>query len=199
MNWNWQPASWQQSSWLQTIGNDSLLIYDDTIETGGTQSPDSGKHPGHDNSTPKSRIDATKPVPSTLNSSHSKMGTSRPGRVPWNNVDYLTKNRLKSWYGRMKITKGDEHDMQIWGDIQYKIDKGETNGYVVCKKNELKIHYKICNRLQGWENHYCTVLHIHLSTRHGQKVDWTTVPACYRCYTRNRLSRRRKADAKSKK
>jgi hypothetical protein len=100
----------------------------------------------------------------------------------------------------MEITEGDEHDMQIWGDIQYMIGKGETSGHVVCKKNKLKIHHRICNRSKGWKNHYCTALHIHLSTRHDQEVNWDTVAKCYRCQVRNNMSkiRRRIRDAKRK-
>lgn len=200
MNWNWQPASWQQSSWLQTVGNDSLLTYDDTVEIGGTQAPGSIIHPRHDGKTPQSRIVATTPVQAISDASQSNMTTSRPCRDLWKDVDTRTKQRLKTCYKEMEITEGDEHDMQIWGDIQYMIGKGETSGHVVCKKNELKIHYRICNRSKSWENHYCTALHIHLSTRHDQEVNWDTVAKCYRCQVRNNMSkiRRRKRDAKRK-
>jgi hypothetical protein len=97
MNWNWQPASWQQSSWLQTVGNDSLLIYDDTVEIGGTQAPGSIIHPRHDGETPQSRIVATTPVQAISDASQSNMTTSRPCRTLWEDVDTRTKKRLKTW------------------------------------------------------------------------------------------------------
>jgi hypothetical protein len=201
---HWQPTSWQQPSlqqqlsWLQTVGDKSLVVYNDTVGTGRTQSLDLRSHPRHDDEIPQSRIVATTPVPAISDASQSNMVTSRPCRALWKDVDTRTKKRLKAWYKEMEITEGDEHDKQIWGDIQYMIGKGETSGHVVCKKNKLKIHYRICNRSKRWKNHYCTALHIHLSTRHDQKVDWATVAACYRCQIRNNMSklRRKERDAK---
>lgn len=203
---HWQPTSWQQASlqqqwsWLQTVGDKSLVVYNDTVGTGRTQSLDSRNHPRHDDETPQSRIVATTPVPAISDASQSNMVTSRPCRDLWKDVDTRTKQRLKTWYKEMEITKGDEHPTQIWGDIQDMIGKGETSGHVVCKKNELKIHYRICNRSQRRKNRYCTALHIHLSTRHDQEVNWATVAKCYRCQIRNNMSkiRRRERDAKRK-
>ncbi|KAH8080117.1 hypothetical protein HD553DRAFT_362096 [Filobasidium floriforme] len=204
---HWQPTSWQQASlqqqlsWLQTVGDQSLVVYNDTVEAGRTQSSDSRSHPLHDDEIPQSRIVPSTPVPAISDPSQSNMVTSRPCRALWKDVDTRTKKRLKTWYKEMEITEGDEHDMQIWGDIQCVIGKGETSGHVVCKKNELKIHYRRCNRSKGWKNHYCTAIHIHLSTRHDQEVNWDTVAKCYRCQVRNNMSkiRRRIRDAKRRK
>jgi hypothetical protein len=203
---HWQPTSWQQASlqqqlsWLQTVGDKSLVVYNDTVEAGRTQSSDSRSHPQHDDEIPQSRIVASTPVPAISDPFQSNMVTSRPCCDLWKDVDTRTKQRLKTWYKEMEITKGDEHPTQIWGDIQDMIGKGETSGHVVCKKNELKIHYRICNRSQRRKNRYCTALHIHLSTRHDQEVNWATVAKCYRCQIRNNMSkiRRRERDAKRK-
>jgi hypothetical protein len=97
---HWQPTSWQQPSlqqqlsWLQTVVDTSLVVYNDTVETGRMQSLDSRNHPRHDDEIPQSRIVASTSVPAISDPSQSDMVTSRPCHDLWKDVDTRTKQRL---------------------------------------------------------------------------------------------------------